>query len=67
MAWMVLMLVLYSRKIKQWFWRKVYMFEYRKVDVDVCCCGSSDCGGDYTHSYVNAKQHAIETSVSKHI
>ena len=67
MAWMVLMLVLYSRKIKQWFWRKVYMFEYRKVDEDVCCCGSSDCGGDYTHSYVNAKQYAIETAVSKHI
>lgn len=43
------------------------MFEYRKVDEDVCCCGSSDCGGDYTHSYVNAKQYAIETEVSKHI
>jgi hypothetical protein len=55
------------RKIKQWFWGRVYMFEYRKVDEDVCCCGSSDCGGDYTHSYVNAKQHAIETAVSKHI
>jgi hypothetical protein len=50
-------------KIKTWFYTKLAKYEYRKVDEDVCCCGSSQCDADYTHSYVNAKQHAIDGKV----
>ena len=49
--------------LKRWFLNLYYEFYYRKVDRDVCCCGSSNCDGDYTHSYVNAKDYAIEREV----
>jgi hypothetical protein len=49
--------------LKRWFWNKFYQFKYRKIDEDVCCCGSSNCDGDYSHSYVNAKQFAITSCV----
>jgi hypothetical protein len=52
-------------KLKRWFYTKLAEYEYRKVDQEVCCCGSSNCGGDYTHSYVNAKDYAIEQMVSR--
>ncbi len=47
----------------KWLWTKYYNFKYRKVDDDVCCCGSSDCSGDYSHSYVSAKEYAIKCAV----
>ena len=50
-------------KLKKWFWTIVYKFEYRKVDLDVCCCGSSNCEGDYSHGYVNAKDYNIDKAV----
>ena len=46
-------------KLQIWFYTKLAQWEYRKVDDEVCCCGSSNCNGDYSHSYVNAKNHAI--------
>jgi hypothetical protein len=51
-------------ELKRCFWNLYYQFYYRKVDPDVCCCGTSDCGGDYTHGYVNAKDYAIEKAVN---
>jgi len=50
--------------LKRWYLDCYYKFYYRKVDQDVCCCGSSNCDGDYTHSYVNAKDYAIEQAVN---
>jgi hypothetical protein len=47
------------------FWTIVYRFKYRNVDNDVCCCGSSDCHGDYNHSYVNAKEYYIDKWVKE--
>ena len=52
-------------KLKRWFYTKLAEFEYRKVDADVCCCGSSQCDSDYTHGYVNAKEHAIQLMVNR--
>lgn len=49
--------------LKKWFWTKVFEFEYRKVDPDVCCCGSSNCDGDYSHGYVNAKEYYTDIAV----
>ena len=43
--------------LKRWFLNLYYEFYYRKVDRDVCCCGSSNCDGDYSHSYVNARDY----------
>ena len=50
-------------KLSRWFYTKLAEYEYRKVDEDVCCCGSSQCDADYSHSYVNAKQYAIDKMV----
>ena len=47
--------------IKKWYWNKHYNFKYRKCDEDVCCCGSSNCEGDSSHSYVNAKEYYIDS------
>lgn len=41
------------------FWTAVYRFKYRNVDDEVCCCGASNCHGDYSHAYVNAKEYYI--------
>ena len=49
--------------LKRWFYTKIAEHKYRKVDPDVCCCGSSACDSDYTHSYTNAKQYAIDRMV----
>ena len=51
--------------IYKWLLTKYYEFKYRKVDPDVCCCGSSDCYGDYSHGYVNAKDYHIERAVNQ--
>jgi hypothetical protein len=51
-------------KLKRYFWNLYYQFYYRKVEPDVCCCGTRDCGGDYTHGYVNAKDYAIDEAVN---
>ena len=51
-------------RVKRFFWIVVYKFQYRKVDPDVCCCGSSNCDGDYSHSYVNAKDYYIDKAVN---
>jgi hypothetical protein len=50
-------------KLKRWFWTKFFEFKYRRCDADVCCCGSSNCEGDYSHSYVNAKEYYIDRDV----
>ena len=49
--------------LKRWFLNLYYEFYYRKVDRDVCCCGSRDCIGDWSHSYVSAKNYTIEREV----
>ena len=46
--------------IKKRLWNFYYNVYYRKVGSDVCCCGSSDCSGDMSHGYVNAKEYAIK-------
>ena len=51
--------------IKKWILTKRFEFKYRKVDPDVCCCGSSDCKGDYSHPYVNAKEYYIDLAVRR--
>lgn len=52
-------------KLKKWIWTKRFEFKYRKVDPDVCCCGSSDCGGDYSHGYVNAKEYHVDLATRR--
>ena len=53
------------RMLRVWFWTAFYKFEYRKIDPDVCCCGSSTCDADMSHSYTNAKEYAIKSSVKR--
>ena len=54
-------------KLIKWFWICFFKFQYRAVDDDVCCCGASDCDGDYSHSYVNAKDYYIDLAVRNKI
>ena len=51
--------------IKRWLLQKSFEFKYRKIDADVCCCGSSNCEGDYSHSYTNAKEYHIDLAVRR--
>lgn len=50
-------------RLLKWFYTKLAEYEYRNVDPDVCCCGSSQCDLDMTHSYTNAKEYAIRSYV----
>ena len=47
-------------KLLKWLYMVLATYKYRMVDPDVCCCGSSNCDGDYSHGYVNAKDYAIK-------
>ena len=51
--------------VKRWLLKKRFEFKYRKVDPDVCCCGASDCSGDYSHPYTNAKEYHIDLEVRR--
>ena len=52
-------------KLKKWFWTKRFEIKYRMVNPDVCCCGSSKCEGDSSHSYTNAKEYAIDLATRR--
>lgn len=49
--------------IKRWFYTKYYQFVYRKIDSDVCCCGSSGSHSFENHAYVCAKEYHINQCV----
>jgi hypothetical protein len=49
--------------LRRWFANKAQWFKYSKVEPSICFCGSSSCGGESSHSYVNEKDYYIYRGV----